>query len=87
MSKSRGGMGFKSLFGFNIALLGKQVWKCIEQPELLVSRILKARYFAGVHVLNAGRGQGSSFVWQGFGKLRKFYAGVLDGWLEMVEVS
>lgn len=78
MSKSRGGMGFKSLFGFNIALLGKQVWKCIEQPELLVSRILKARYFAGVHVLNFGKV---------FGKLRKFYAGVLDGWLEMVEVS
>lgn len=64
MSKSRGGLGFKSLYGFNIALLGKHIWKCIEQPGLLVSRVLKARYFPDDHVLNATKGQGSSFIWQ-----------------------
>lgn len=65
MSKSRGGLGFKSLYGFNIALSGKHIQKCIEQPDLLVSRLLKARYFPGDHILNATKGQGSSFIWQG----------------------
>lgn len=36
MSKSRDGLGFKSLHGFNIALLGKQIWKCIEHSYPLV---------------------------------------------------
>ena len=32
---------------------------------MLVSRILKARYFPEVHILNAAQRQGSSFIWQG----------------------
>lgn len=27
--KSRGGLGYKNLFGFNVAMLGKHIWKCI----------------------------------------------------------
>lgn len=65
MAKSKGGMGFRSLFGFNIALLGKHIWKCIQKPELLVFRVLKARYFPRVHILKAAKGHDSSFLWTG----------------------
>lgn len=32
-AKCRGGLGFKNLFGFNVALLGKHIWKCIQNLE------------------------------------------------------
>lgn len=54
-SKCKGGLRFKKLFGFNVALLGKHIWKCIQNPELLVSRILKARYYPDVHVLEVSK--------------------------------
>lgn len=62
MAKGRGRLGFRSLFGFNIALLGKQVWRCVNHPELLVSRVLKARYFPDSSMLNAAKGSNSSTV-------------------------
>lgn len=65
MAKSRGGLGFRSLYGFNVALLGKHIWKCIQNPDMLVSRVLKARYFPNTHILKATKGQGSSFLWTG----------------------
>lgn len=63
MSKSQCGMGFRYMYGFNIALLGKQVWRCITKPHMLVSRVLKTRYFSDVSLLNAKKGQGGSCIW------------------------
>lgn len=65
MTKGRGGLGFRSLHGFNVALLGKQVWRCLNFPDLLASRVLKARYFADSSMLNAAKGSNSSSVWGG----------------------
>lgn len=65
MPKEKGGLGFKNMFGFNITLLGKHVWKCIQYPDTLVSRILKSRYFPEFHISNANKGQGASFLWSG----------------------
>lgn len=48
-----GGLGFRNLYGFNIALLGKHCWKFIQQPQALVSRVFKARYFDDSHLLKA----------------------------------
>ncbi|KAL8094028.1 hypothetical protein AgCh_035786 [Apium graveolens] len=64
-SKSRGGLGFRSLHGFNIALLGKHIWQFLTKPESLVARIFRARYYPDNHVLQASRGQDASFIWQG----------------------
>lgn len=77
MSKSRGGLGFKSLYGFNVALLGKHIWRCIEQPDLLVSRVLKARYFQDAHILDAVKGQGGSFIWAGLWQAKEILKGGL----------
>jgi len=43
--KVHGGMGFKDLSAFNLAMLGKQGWKFLSEPDSLVSCIFKARYF------------------------------------------
>ncbi|EEF42777.1 conserved hypothetical protein [Ricinus communis] len=44
-NKDEGGMGFRDLQDFNLALLAKQGWKFIVIPHTLVARIYKAKYF------------------------------------------
>lgn len=43
--KTQGGISFKDLSAFNLAMLGKQGWKFKMEPESLVSRIFKVLYF------------------------------------------
>lgn len=65
MSKRRGGLGFRNLQGFNMALLGKQCWNLITKPDSLVARVLKARYYPRCHLIHATRSGGSSYTWSG----------------------
>ena len=44
-AKEFGGMGFCDLQVFNFALLGKQGWNFIHNPNTLVARLFKAKYF------------------------------------------
>lgn len=62
--KKFGGMGFKQIKEFNIALLGKQIWRLLTVPHSFVARMLKARYFPACSVLNAGLGNNPSYVWR-----------------------
>jgi hypothetical protein len=64
MHKTHGGMGFKDLLAFNLAMLGKQAWKFLSEPQSLVSRIFKARYFPTRSFLNANIGHNPSYVWR-----------------------
>ncbi|CAH9102969.1 unnamed protein product [Cuscuta epithymum] len=57
-------MGFRRLRDFNIAMLGKQVWCIIKQPNSFISRILRARYFPRGEVLEAGVGSSPSLIWR-----------------------
>lgn len=86
MSKVRGGLGFKSLYGFNLALLEKQVWRYMNYPYMLVTRMLKARYFPNLHMLKAGKGLGSSYIWQSIWQLKRSWLRDLDGLWVMVEI-
>ena len=64
MHKTQGGLGFKDLSVFNLAMLGKQGWKFMSEPDSLVSRIFKARYFPNKSYLTATIGHNPSYVWR-----------------------
>ena len=58
-------MGFSNLRDFNMAKLGKQGWKLLTKPDLLVARILKARYYKSGTFLSAKMGHHPSLTWRG----------------------
>jgi hypothetical protein len=63
MHKSHGGMGFKDLTAFNLAMLGKQGWKFQTDTTSRVARIFRARYFPRGSYLTASLGHNPSYVW------------------------
>lgn len=52
-SKMYGGLGFRNLHEFNIALLGKQGWRLVTNSTSLVARIFKAKYYPNDSFLSA----------------------------------
>lgn len=72
MNKAMGGLGFRDLYGFNLALLGKQCWNLMNRPESLVARVFKGRYYANSSLFEARRGGGLATFGLVCGKLRKF---------------
>lgn len=61
-SKMYGEMSFRHLRDFNVALLGKQGWRLITNPQSLVARMFKARYYPQDNFLNAKLEASPSFV-------------------------
>ncbi|VFQ76052.1 unnamed protein product [Cuscuta campestris] len=62
--KNFGGLGFKQVRAFNVAMLGKQGWRFLTRPEALVSRVFKARYFPTSSFLEAHLGANPSSCWR-----------------------
>jgi hypothetical protein len=53
LSRKEGCLRFRDFTLFNNAFLAKQCCWLWSQPESLVARIMKAKYFAGVSILDA----------------------------------
>ena len=62
--KDNGGLGFKDLMDFNTAMLGKQLWRLIEKPNTLFSRVFKGRYYRNVSPLEPIRSYSPSYGWR-----------------------
>ena len=61
--KLGGGLGFKNLKLFNLALLAKQGWRLQVGHESLMYKVLKARYFPKNDFINASIGNNPSYTW------------------------
>ncbi|CAN0916153.1 Putative ribonuclease H protein At1g65750 [Linum grandiflorum] len=68
--KEHGGMGFKDLYGFNLAMFGKQGWQLFTNHTTLVYRILKAKYFPHGNFLSAALGSNPSVTWRSIVEVR-----------------
>jgi hypothetical protein len=62
--KAEGGLGFRDLYGFNVAMLARQAWRMLVNPESLCARVLKAKYFPETSILEAKPVSGMSYTWQ-----------------------
>lgn len=64
VSKHCGGLGFRELESFNKALLVKQCWRVLMNPESITARVLHDKYFKSSNVLNAKLGRNPSLIWR-----------------------
>jgi hypothetical protein len=62
--KYAGGLGFRDIELFNLALLARQALRALQEPTTLSSRMLKAIYFPESELLNAKLGSHPSQVWR-----------------------
>jgi hypothetical protein len=62
--KKKGGMGFRYLYYFNLAMLVRQCWCPLCEPESLYAQVLMEKYFPTGDLLNAELKKGSCYTWK-----------------------
>lgn len=72
--KKCGGLSFRDIRSFNLALLAKQSWRLLQFPDSLMSKVFKAKYFPHSKYLEATLGSRPSATWRGILKARTFFA-------------
>ncbi len=64
-SKVHGGMDFRNLQAFNLAMLAKQEWRMLTNPNSLMGRVFKAKYFPHDEVFNSNKKESNpSYAWR-----------------------
>ncbi|GMJ04189.1 hypothetical protein HRI_004088000 [Hibiscus trionum] len=63
-SKEMGGMGFRNLAKFNIAILAKQGWSLLTNPDSLLSKVFRGHYYPNESFLHANLGSSPSYAWK-----------------------
>lgn len=69
--KENGGLGFRNIQDFNSALLAKQLWCIITQPNLFMSRVMNAKYFSNGEIFQAMANNQSSWLWKSWLEVRE----------------
>jgi hypothetical protein len=64
MAKKKGGLGYKDPYTFNLAMLAKQAWRLLTNPNSLCARVMKARYFPVCSIFEAQAQSGISYPWR-----------------------
>ncbi|KAL4340650.1 hypothetical protein GQ457_08G025240 [Hibiscus cannabinus] len=71
--KNAGGLGLRDLRHFNIALLGKQLWRFLVFPDSLVARVFRAKYYRSGSLIDARCPDHASYAWKGlYSALQEF---------------
>ncbi|XP_059451112.1 uncharacterized mitochondrial protein AtMg00310-like [Corylus avellana] len=63
IAKAKGGMGYRDLESFNMALLAKQGWRLLQYPDSLVAKVFQQKYYPQGTFLNVQLGR-SPFTWR-----------------------
>lgn len=64
VGKESGGLGCRDFSDFNLAMLGKQGWKLLSDPDALICKVFKAIYYPRGDFLSAKLGHNPSYVWR-----------------------
>jgi hypothetical protein len=70
-TKAKGGLGYRDLEAFNMALLAKQGWRLIQHPQSLVAKIIKEKYFPGCSFMDSKLGNRPSYAWRSIWNSKK----------------
>lgn len=57
-------MGFRDFELLNQAMLAKQGWRLITEPESLCAKVLKGKYYHDQDFMSAKNKRGSSHIWR-----------------------
>lgn len=63
-AKARGGVGFRDLSCFNSAMIGKQGWRLLKDPQSLVAQIHTEKYFRHSQLMDVPIRKSSSLIWR-----------------------
>lgn len=64
LSKEMGGLGLRDMKAFNTALLAKQCWRILQNPESLAATVLKGKYFPRSNFWEAKAPSNASYTWK-----------------------
>lgn len=64
VSKKDDGMGFRYFHSFNMAMLGKQWWRVMQNPNSLSFKVFQARYYSSAHPWNVAASLIASILWK-----------------------
>ena len=63
LPREEGGIGFRLIHEFNLALLAKQLWRLVQFPDSLVARVMRGRYHRLSSPLRVISANSPSYVW------------------------
>lgn len=62
--KAQGGLAFRCFESLNMAMLMKQIWRLLTNPDGLASKVLQGRYFRNGDILGCSKNPRASYAWK-----------------------